>query len=88
MIPTLCGAFFVSGCSALIFEALWFRQAGLAFGNSVWASSLVLAGAALVLGLPAMGGALPTSPFWTWLDGLCQVLPPRHDTSSARLARH
>ena len=44
MIPTLYGAFFLSGCSALIFETLWFRQAGLAFGNSVWASSLVLAG--------------------------------------------
>ncbi len=44
MVPSLYGAFFLSGCSALIFEALWFRQAGLAFGNSVWASSLVLAG--------------------------------------------
>ena len=94
-LTVLSGAFFFSGCSALIFEALWFRQAGLAFGNSVWASSLVLAGfmagmaagnglavrlgdrirrplrlyalaevavalsgIALVLGLPAMGGAL------------------------------
>jgi spermidine synthase len=36
--------FFLSGASALIFEQLWFRQAGLALGNSVWASSLVLAG--------------------------------------------
>lgn len=27
-----------------MFETLWFRQAGLAFGNSVWASGLVLAG--------------------------------------------
>ena len=36
--------FFVSGSSALIFETLWFRQAGLGFGNSVWASSLVLSG--------------------------------------------
>lgn len=44
MVPSLYGAFFLSGCSALIFEALWFHQAGLAFGNSVWASSLVLAG--------------------------------------------
>ena len=33
---------FASGVSALIFQTLWFRQAGLAFGNSVWASSLVL----------------------------------------------
>ena len=34
--------FFASGAAALIFEALWFRRAGLAFGNSVWASALVL----------------------------------------------
>lgn len=36
--------FFASGASALVFESLWFHQAGLALGNSVWASSLVLAG--------------------------------------------
>ena len=36
--------FFASGASALIFETLWFRQAGLALGSSVWASSLVLSG--------------------------------------------
>jgi predicted membrane-bound spermidine synthase len=35
---------FLSGAAALLFETVWFRQAGLAFGNSVWASSLVLAG--------------------------------------------
>ena len=34
--------FFLSGVSALVFETLWFRQAGLAFGASVWASALVL----------------------------------------------
>jgi predicted membrane-bound spermidine synthase len=34
--------FFFSGCAALLFESLWFRQALLAFGSSVWASSLVL----------------------------------------------
>lgn len=39
----LCGAFFVSGAAALLFETLWFRLAGLTFGNSVWASSMVLA---------------------------------------------
>lgn len=44
MTAALYGAFFLSGCSALIFETLWFHQAGLAFGNSIWASSLVLAG--------------------------------------------
>jgi len=40
----LCAVFFVSGASALIFETLWFHQATLAFGSSVWASSLVLSG--------------------------------------------
>ena len=37
-------AFFASGAAALAFETLWFRQASLAFGNSVWASSIVLSG--------------------------------------------
>jgi len=35
--------FFVSGVAALIFETLFFRQAGIVLGNSVWASALVLA---------------------------------------------
>jgi len=35
--------FFLSGASALLFETLWFFQSGLALGNSIWASSLVLA---------------------------------------------
>jgi spermidine synthase len=51
---------FASGVSALIFQTLWFRQAGLAFGNSMWASSLVLssfmAGLALGNGLSARYG--------------------------------
>jgi len=38
----VCALFFASGASALLFETLWFRQAGLVFGNSVWASTLVL----------------------------------------------
>lgn len=33
---------FLSGFAALVFETLWFRQAGLAFGNSVWSATLVL----------------------------------------------
>jgi predicted membrane-bound spermidine synthase len=48
---TLCIAFFASGWAALLFETLWFRQAGLLLGNSVWASSLVLA--AFMAGLGA-----------------------------------
>jgi len=47
--------FFISGAAALVFEMLWFRQAGLALGNSVWASSLVLAG---FMGGLASGNAL------------------------------
>ena len=46
---------FLSGAAALVFETLWFHQAGLAFGNSVWAASLVLA--AFMSGL-ALGGWL------------------------------
>src|SRR5258706_10797327 len=51
----LSAVFFASGASALIFETLWFRQAGLAFGNSIWASSLVLSG---FMGGLALGNAL------------------------------
>jgi spermidine synthase len=44
--------FFLSGASALAFETLWFRLAGLALGNSVWAGSMVLSSfmAGLALG--------------------------------------
>jgi len=56
MVKTLLPAiFFLSGCAALIFENLWFYQAGITFGNSVWASSLVLAG---FMGGLALGNAL------------------------------
>lgn len=41
---TLYAAFFLSGTSSLVFEGVWFRQASLAFGNTVWAESWVLAG--------------------------------------------
>jgi len=47
--------FFLSGAAALLFVTLWFHQAGLALGNSVWASSLVLAA---FLGGLALGNAL------------------------------
>jgi len=56
----LCTVFFLSGASALIFETLWFRLSGLTFGNSVWASALVLSsfmgGLALGNGLAAYYG--------------------------------
>ena len=66
MASLLSAVFFASGASALIFETLWFRQAGLAFGNSIWASSLVLSGfmAGLALGnaLVARAGARLSNP--------------------------
>jgi len=51
----LCFVFFLSGVAGLIFEALWFRMAGLTFGNGVWASSLVLSS---FMGGLALGNAL------------------------------
>src|ERR1043165_4235699 len=43
---------FLSGAGALIFETLWLRLSGLAFGNSIWAAALILSSfmAALALG--------------------------------------
>jgi len=43
-IALVCCAFIASGAAALTFESLWFHQAALVFGSSVWASSLVLSG--------------------------------------------
>ena len=43
MIAALCVIFLLSGAAALVFETLWFRQAGLALGHTVWASALVTA---------------------------------------------
>jgi spermidine synthase len=50
----MCVAFGASGAGALAFEALWYTQAGLAFGNGAWASSLVLG--AMMAGMAAGGG--------------------------------
>jgi spermidine synthase len=61
-----CAAFFVSGAAALAFETLWFEQAGLAFGNDVWASSCVLS--AFMLGMAA--GHLGAARFAGRLRGL------------------
>lgn len=55
MTVILCIIFFFSGASALVFELLWFQSAGLSFGNSIWATALVLAG---FMGGLAMGSAL------------------------------
>src|SRR5437660_5277329 len=46
---------FLSGISALIFETLWLRLSGLAFGNSVWSAALILS--SFMAGL-ALGSAI------------------------------
>ena len=55
MAQILCALLFFSGMASLIFETLWFRRAGLVFGNGVWASALVLS--SFMAGL-ALGNAL------------------------------
>jgi spermidine synthase len=49
---------FLSGISALIFETLWLRLSGLAFGNSIWSAALILS--SFMAGL-ALGTAIAAS---------------------------
>jgi spermidine synthase len=57
-VAVLCVVLFLSGTGALIFETLWLRVSGLAFGNSVWAAALILS--SFMAGL-ALGNALAAS---------------------------
>src|SRR5690349_5583906 len=57
-LAVLCGVLFFSGAGALIFETLWLRLSGLAFGNSIWATALILS--SFMAGL-ALGNALAAS---------------------------
>ena len=57
-VPIFCAILFLSGAGALIFETLWLRLSGLAFGNSVWAAALILS--SFMTGL-ALGNALAAS---------------------------
>src|ERR671922_1622936 len=54
----LSAVLFLSGISALIFETLWLRLSGLAFGNSIWAAALILS--SFMAGL-ALGTAVAAS---------------------------
>src|SRR6267143_1727566 len=49
---------FLSGGSALLFETLWLRLSGLAFGNSLWSAALILS--SFMAGL-ALGSAIAAS---------------------------
>src|SRR5438874_5599354 len=55
----VCAVLFFSGIGALVFETLWLRISGLAFGNSVWSAALILS--SFMAGL-ALGSAL--AAFW------------------------
>jgi len=57
-VAILSGILFLSGIGALIFETLWLRLSGLAFGNSVWAAALILS--SFMAGL-ALGNAFAAS---------------------------
>jgi spermidine synthase len=57
-VAILSGILFLSGTAALIFETLWLRLSGLAFGNSVWAAALILS--SFMAGL-ALGNAIAAS---------------------------
>ncbi|HTG28806.1 MAG TPA: fused MFS/spermidine synthase, partial [Methylomirabilota bacterium] len=57
-VAILSGVLFLSGIGALIFETLWLRLSGLAFGNSVWAAALILS--SFMAGL-ALGTAIAAS---------------------------
>src|SRR6266480_3947008 len=57
-VAILSGILFLSGIGALIFETLWLRLSGLAFGNSVWAAALILS--SFMAGL-ALGNAIAAS---------------------------
>src|SRR6266568_8759094 len=57
-IAILSGILFLSGIGALIFETVWLRLSGLAFGNSVWAAALILS--SFMAGL-ALGNAIAAS---------------------------
>ena len=72
MTVALCVVFLLSGAAALVFETLWFRQSGLALGNTVWASALVTA--SFMAGL-AIGNAV------------CRPLGPARSPPAARLRR-
>jgi hypothetical protein len=63
----LCAILFLSGIGALIFETLWLRLSGLAFGNSVWAAALILSS---FMGGLALGNAIAAS--WR-IRRLCSV---------------
>src|SRR5436190_5388059 len=75
-VASLCGVLFLSGTGALIFETLWLRLSGLAFGNSIWAAALILS--SFMAGLALGNGLAASSRIRRWrplhLYALLEVL--------------
>src|SRR6266699_2615984 len=75
-----CAVLFLSGTGALIFETLWLRLSGLAFGNSIWGAALILssfmAGLALGNGIAASSRIRRWRPLhlYAWLEVLVALL--------------
>src|ERR1051326_3398973 len=60
----VCAVLFFSGIGALIFETLWLRVSGLAFGNSVWGAALILS--SFMAGLASGNAIAASSTFRRW----------------------
>ena len=79
-VAILSGILFLSGIGALIFETLWLRLSGLAFGNSIWAATLILS--SFMAGL-ALGNAIAASskvrrwrpPAWSRPSEIGRIIP-------------
>jgi spermidine synthase len=63
-VAVLAGVLFFSGIGALIFETLWLRLSGLAFGNSVWSAALILS--SFMAGLALGNGIAASSKVRRW----------------------
>src|SRR3982750_2223350 len=63
-VAVLCGVLFLSGSGALIFETLWLRLSGLAFGNSLWAAALILS--SFMTGLAFGNSLAPAATIRRW----------------------
>jgi predicted membrane-bound spermidine synthase len=66
-VAIVSASLFLSGLSALLFQTLWLRLSGLAFGNSVWSAALILS--SFMAGL-ALGSAIAASATLPWLRPL------------------
>ena len=80
----ITSVFFLSGCSALIFETTWFRVTSTVLGSSVWSAAAVLmafmGGLAIGNGLMAVFGHRVHNParFYLIIEALIGVSGQLH----------